>query len=416
MSKPKAVLIVHPTAAPLISLENWHREGFKVVVLFPDMSNLSDYLRKGLEATQFDLKLYGNGDVEHDLNLVREQDQFDIVYGYMGVESSVLYGEELLRKLFPKASNDPKTSVWRFSKYAMNERLREWGLPYIKQCRILNQEITPEIENFLKTVSYPVVVKPSFNSAASDKVFFCDSAADVKQRLMEIGTEGYLGKISEVVIQEKVMGEEYLIDAFSYNGKHSVSVVEHCVKHIINKNPVYRYIESLQPDNPIYKKLAEYDLKLLSALGVDFGFSHNEIMLTPQGEVKLIELNLRPSGLSGYINELAYVHQKVNQYTKAADALENRDTQPTQDGKYYCIFLLNNLGFTYKQLNEQKLSTVSSFVDMRVLIPSCDKVPSTQLLSDTVAFLHLANDSQEKLHEDINLLSDYEKTGEVFVR
>ncbi|MFI5141845.1 MAG: hypothetical protein ACHQII_05770 [Bacteroidia bacterium] len=190
MKNPKAVLIIHPIVGPVTTYVNWARAGYKMIVLYPQLEAVPDFFKKALLEVDFEVELFQTGDLEKDVQLIKaQQEHCDIVFGYMGWESNILYGEQILRRVFPEKSNDPANSLWRYNKFAMNERLKECGLSYIKQCSITDKIITSEVESFLQTVHYPVVVKPSFNSAASEDVYFCETAAEVLECVHEMSVK-----------------------------------------------------------------------------------------------------------------------------------------------------------------------------------------------------------------------------------
>jgi biotin carboxylase len=415
MEKVKAILIIHPMVSPMASHLSWSTSGYKTIAFYLPTNELVEYITKGVAATNFDVKITATEDFEQDLKLIREhQAQYDIVYGYIGAESAIPYGEKLLRKLFPQQSNDPATSGWRFSKYEMNERLMECGLPYIKQCRIVEKQITPAIEKFLQEVPYPLVVKPSFNSAASEGVYFCNTAAEVYACINNISEKGYFGRVSEIIIQEKVIGAEYLVDSFSYAAEHKMSTAFSYEKYVIKNTPVYTALNQVDNNDVIIRQLFAVVKKILTALGVEFGFAHTEIMVTPDNEIKLIELNLRPSGLAGAINEVTYAATRIDQYTLAAAALAKKELVSENDNKKHSLFFINNVGFTYKRLKVELINSLASYQDIKVFKPTCDKIPEKHSLAESVALVHLANATAAGLQADKDILKNYEEVGTLF--
>ncbi|MFI5141844.1 MAG: ATP-grasp domain-containing protein [Bacteroidia bacterium] len=223
-----------------------------------------------------------------------------------------------------------------------------------------------------------------------------------------------MGRISEVIVQEKIVGTEYLIDAASYAGQHKISTVHSYKKYIVNNMPIYRSLNMVDENNPRYEQLAEYTKKIIDALGVEYGLSHTEVIVTENNEVKLMELNLRPSGLGGFLNDIVYEHKKINQFILAQDLLENKTTSTENDGKVYCMFILNNPGFTYRRVKVELLNDIASYQNIKLLKPVCEHKPERTLLADSVAILHLAHASPDQLQADKDLLEQYEKDGTLF--
>lgn len=413
--KYQAILIISPLVAAKTSYLYWSKADYKVIAFlhkhFLDNEALKDYI----DSPPFDEIILSTENLQDDIQLILDKQKvYDLVWGYIGAESNVAYGEKLLYAIFPTLSNNPHTALWRYSKYAMNERLKEVGLPYITQCKIINKEITKEVDLFLHKTSYPVVVKPNFNSAASEEVHFCNNYETALDYIQKINQHGLLGPISEIIIQEKIMGTEYFADLVSFKGTHVLANIYTYKKMIINDSVIYQTLDSLPKYDPLYMVLSEYAQKILTTLEMRNGFSHIEMMLTLAGEIKLIELNPRPSGLSGFINDVTIAHLNENQYTHATHLLQNTKPHVRSDDKFYCIFFLNNFGFTYSHFKDELLKKIPSYQEHKLLKPVCIEKPTKNLLLDSVALIHLANISRIRLLEDIEILEEYQQKGVLF--
>ena len=60
------------------------------------------------------------------------------------------------------------------------------------------------------------------------------------------------------------------------------------------------------------------------------------------------------------------------------------------------------------------MEQLESFIDWKILIPHCREKPTSLMLMDSVAFIHLAHAEADKLQEDIAQLQKYEQHGDIF--
>ena len=78
-----------------------------------------------------------------------------------------------------------------------------------------------DVEDFLKSESYPVVVKP-VESSGSDGVKLCKSFEEAKEHFQFIMRTPMVdgGANTGVLVQEFLRGKEYIVDHVSRNGVH----------------------------------------------------------------------------------------------------------------------------------------------------------------------------------------------------
>ena len=137
-----------------------------------------------------------------------------------GVEVSDLIASEL--GLY---GNDPAMSYCRRNKYDMGEALRSAGVRAVKQCRASSwaeaADFTANLRESLDARGLPFkcVVKPT-RSAGSDGVTFCSSEEEVRVAVETlVKTENIFGEANgEVVCQEYLSGQEYVVDTVSCAG------------------------------------------------------------------------------------------------------------------------------------------------------------------------------------------------------
>lgn len=211
-----------------------------------------------------------------------------------GAESGVTLTDALAERL-GLAGNGAATSEARREKYVMQRAVAAAGLRSIESLR------TGDLDELLTWAQrrnrWPVIVKP-LSSAGTDGVCACASPRAVEEAFRAlIGNTSFLGDInSKVLAQECVTGRELVINAVSRDGAHLVTDVwEYAKIRESGGAPLYdatRLVRNLGAEHTI---AIDYARRALDALGVRFGPSHMELMLTADGPV-LIECAARPMG------------------------------------------------------------------------------------------------------------------------
>ena len=144
-----------------------------------------------------------------------------------------------------------------------------------------------------------VVVKP-LDSAGSDGVAICADDDEIRRAFAALlGRTHQLGnKVERVVVQERLIGDEYITNAVSLGGHHRFADQWRYRKRPLHGSPVmYDTNELLDPNDPIAATLRAYTSNALDALGVRFGPTHAEVILTAQGPA-LIEVGARFAGVT----------------------------------------------------------------------------------------------------------------------
>jgi len=319
---------------------------------------------------------------------------------YSGMEASLSLSDYLAYRIAPEYANSETTSICRTSKYEMQEKLKLEGLESIEQMKV-TQQLTPIQKELLSTWSFPVIIKPS-NDAGSAGVQSCQSIAEIEAYLKTSRKKNLMGKeIGFFVVQEYLEGIEYVVDSFSVHGKHYLSAV-HCYrKDVYQGNPHYIYLDVIAHDDPVVKTMWEYAQNVLSALGLNEGLAHSEIMLTKTGP-RLIEVNPRISGLHGAVNSAAAYSGQPTQIDLLA-AFYHKRTMPKAQNKHIysrIVFLQNYQVRKARPLNLEKLQTLASFKEAEMLHEPGTMMKLPENVVDTIAWLILSHPDKEQLWND----------------
>lgn len=185
----------------------------------------------------------------------------------------------------------------RRDKKVQQDLIRKRGLRAIKEA--CGSKIS-EIEEFLKQETYPLVLKP-LDSAGSDGVKTVYSFEEAKEHFESLINKPMVnGPICEAILcQERLVGNEYVVDNVSCNGNHKLMML-----WVYDKRPangadfVYYAAKPVDPQSPEAKLLVPYMQGVLDAIGVKYGATHGEVIITEGGPC-LVEVNCRTNGGDG---------------------------------------------------------------------------------------------------------------------
>ncbi|WP_432122968.1 ATP-grasp domain-containing protein [Streptomyces sp. S1] len=180
----------------------------------------------------------------------------------------------------------------RRDKFLMQERLREAGVPHIPHHKASDTESAVAWAEGSGLAEF--VVKP-MRSFATDGVFFCATPDEVRTACDRLfGRVDLAGEvITELLVQERLVGPEYVVDSVSLDGAPFVVNMFRYTKETIDGTPVYRAMTAVEVgDHP---EITDYVARALAALGIENGPAHSELVLTDRGPV-LIETGARMHG------------------------------------------------------------------------------------------------------------------------
>lgn len=238
---------------------------------------------------------------------------YNLIAVIPGAEPGVELADQLSYRMHLR-SNGIAKSLARRNKYLMGEFVRNAGLRAVKQAKCTKIQ---EVDAFLQTLVLPgqdlsslrCVVKP-VQSAGTDDVFLCSNADEAREAFGKI-----IGKVNNVgvwndsvLVQEFLVGKEYVVDTISRDGAHKIATLWEYDKRPCNGSSFVYFGMKLRPTNtPQAKALIEYAGRVLDALDIKHGPSHMEVMLNsfeePNGAIRyepcLVEVGARVHGAEG---------------------------------------------------------------------------------------------------------------------
>ncbi len=354
-------------------------------------------------------------DAERIKQLAKDYEIIDIIPGY---ETDLAYAEQVAYAVQPELSNDPKDANLRYIKYDMNEALKHAGLTHIPQILIAAGESVP----YEVKLNFPVIVKPSFQSAGSFGVKTCNDLAEVKSHVMTLqqGSDVFGKKfLADVIIQQKIEGTEYLADTVTWYGNHYVTGILKYTKLDTGDFPVYRSADFVSPNEASWSLYWDYIRKVLDVLKVKHGFAHTEFMVTENNQFYLMEINPRLSGLGGEINRFCKAlsgYDQTDVYLEliTGKKLENYVLPKKQTRKGRMIFLFSWRELEFHGFDQDFLKQLqSSQVLFRQFKPAGSLLMPPSSLLDIVLSISLIDENLDKINADTSYLQLLEQQGKL---
>eukprot|EP00640_Fibrocapsa_japonica_P000960 CAMPEP_0113934136 /NCGR_PEP_ID=MMETSP1339-20121228/1456_1 /TAXON_ID=94617 /ORGANISM="Fibrocapsa japonica" /LENGTH=854 /DNA_ID=CAMNT_0000935799 /DNA_START=152 /DNA_END=2716 /DNA_ORIENTATION=+ /assembly_acc=CAM_ASM_000762 len=247
---------------------------------------------------------------------------YEIKASTVGCESAVELNDAISSRLGLSTSNGEHMSEARRDKWAMAERVRECGVRAVNQCVATSFQ---DVVSFVtKHQLSQFILKPR-RSAASDGVYFCDNLVEAQEHFSEILLRDTIfgESIPDVLVQEYLVGKEYVVDTVSCDGVHKVVAFWEYDKRPTNGAKFVYYDMHLFETEDGHKEqcMADYVFSVLNALDVQYGPSHAEVIwLENEDAPCLVEVGTRPHGAGGNFAEMCDAVIGYNQLGATLDA------------------------------------------------------------------------------------------------
>lgn len=212
-----------------------------------------------------------------------------------GSESGVSAADWLANEL-GLPCNRPDQLWHRRNKQGMIEAAAQAGLKVPQTWSLTSAANLSQVLGMADELHHGVIVKPA-ESGGSDSCFICRDQTEVRNAVEQVlGSTNLFGTPNhEVLVQERIGGEQYFVNAVSARGRHLITEMFHYGINEESATPHIYSAQTISRDNPLFSSGTRYVLELLDALGVQFGASHTEIRFD-DNQWTLIEYNGRSMG------------------------------------------------------------------------------------------------------------------------
>jgi biotin carboxylase len=364
---------------------------------------------------------------------------------YCESDSGLADAETIREKLQVLCRDEPDTNPARRNKYLMNQVVGKAGLRTAQQklCNTV-QEARAFARELMKAASVPVatpvddkdgnsnsnttssnstksessasprlvVVKP-VRGVASESVYLCETAKQVKEACRNILASpvfGEQGTHDTVLVQEFLMGQEYAVDVVSRNGQHKVAAVWRYDKRPANgASFVYFQTELVDCDmDENVQAVCNYAIAALQALGVKWGLSHNEMIVTEQGPT-LVEVNCRQHNMDFVPLTMTCIGYNALDMTLEAFLGSDEDWDKFPDLPFLCahgcmVHLVNTKkGILQDVRHLQELHDLPSVMNWQVyehFATQGEAIEPTIDIRTDAGWVQLANEDPQEMQRD----------------
>ncbi|WP_150467215.1 ATP-grasp domain-containing protein [Francisella sp. SYW-9] len=406
----KAILIIDPNVSIEYAISEFSRWGYKVLGLAT--SNYDSSINYSI----FDSFKFSANDLERDReNFEYFIKNYDIKYAFCNEEFSVIYADQLLSKYLPDFANSHSSSEKRYSKYAMQENIKYFGLPSVPMLK-LGSYLTKEekVESTYKFLDMyrDIVLKPDSNSGGSVGVKNIYDKAQINQYFND-NSKPMFANVDSYLLQGLISGQEYYIDTVSFKGSHIITSIGKYNKSVEDGNFLCHYVDIKSAVDPEVKPIVDYVKKLLDIFEIKNGPAHWEVKYDgSSNQLFLIELNMRISGLRGLLNLAASKRQGLDQVLGIHKLIEGGVTSlGSQEYKNIRLYILKNFKGKYSSIDKDILLKALKSQSREFFLFNDSSDSATQNVLDLVGVCLLESSNQDHIDEDTRIISKLERQG-----
>jgi biotin carboxylase len=173
------------------------------------------------------------------------------------------------------------------NKFAMRECLSQGGLPCPKYTKSADVQ-----EIFSICGDFPLIVKPTDRSGSRGVT----KVSDKKELVGAVARAVAESFISEHIVEQFILGREYSVEMISWQGEHHFLQI---TEKETSGEPYYVEKAHHQPaalSASMKDKIISTIKKSLTCLGIEFGASHSEILITGDSDIYIVEIGARMGG------------------------------------------------------------------------------------------------------------------------
>ncbi len=174
------------------------------------------------------------------------------------------------------------------NKYEMRKAFKEAGVA-TPGFEIVS---SPEDIEKLSNMEYPLIVKPTDRSGsrAITKIYKKEELEEAISKAIENSFE------KKAIVEEYIEGNEFSAEGITYNGEHKFLTITRKATtgapHFIETGHIEPAGLTKNMEEKIYNELT----KALTALKITNSATHSEFKITPNGDIRIIEIGARMGG------------------------------------------------------------------------------------------------------------------------
>ncbi len=184
--------------------------------------------------------------------------------------------------------NSPESTLISTDKHEMRLALHKGGV----SCPRFELYTKPEFKD-KGQLEFPVIVKPADRSGSRGvtKVTAPDQVNQALEKALKYSISG------KAIVEEFILGQrEFSVEMISFRGQHHFIAI---TDKVTTGEPYFVETEHHQPaniDDKLKEKIIWEVKKGLDTLKIEYGASHSEVLLTENGQVRIVEIAGRMGG------------------------------------------------------------------------------------------------------------------------
>ncbi|AMD17806.1 hypothetical protein TL18_07110 [Methanobrevibacter sp. YE315] len=410
----KNIVVIEATSSGINYIHEIEKLGYHPVCVELYRGEEEKEMQRFLHDVQYALVTDKNPDIlsadesyEKTFEMIKELDPILII---PGSDAGLVWANKMAYEL-GLPGNKPELLIKMTNKRCMQESLKKSNLRYIKSKAITSFE---EAKEFMSENDFSkVIIKPSIGQA-SVGVCLCENDDELKHAI-DLNKDIELFDNDEMIIQEYIEGEEYVVDSVSCKGINR-TIARYKYKNVPNVSEAATrdYLISVDEDDPNIKEIMEYHKKVIPAIGIEYGAIHAEYKFDSKGPV-LMEVNCRVNGgmqiysvedkawgeshacaaLEAYLDSDRF-HEKLNKELKINNYYVRKYLIMPKE----CFVLESHVNDVFKDL--ESFNVAIEFGGNRFY-------PKTVNLSTIGGIIHLTHGNKDKLMEDVAFIQRMEK-------
>jgi hypothetical protein len=281
-------------------------------------------------------------------------------------------------------------------------------------------DIKDNIDDFVEAIDFfPIFIKPTSGAGGANS-FICYNKKTAKEHITNI----FNLKINEqtplyheLLVQELIVGNEYVVNTFSENGVHYVIEVWKYLKEITSSG-AYIYVNTilLNTNSIIKETVTKYAIDVLDALNFVDGPCHMEIKVDNNGPV-LIECNWRIMGGSQfYDTNIALNSNSCELYLDTSldkEYCKKNFTKSFVDYNGYaeCLEIMPQINGKIKKINiPYLLKKMPSFYEDIIFVNNGDTIIPANSIDEDLGNVQFLHDDYNVLKKDTELFEEIKES------
>lgn len=375
--------------------------GFEVIVMHELKLHAPSPYENAINAISKDIQISDWSDKASLLDLLLEQSgEYEICGSYTGAEIALAF-ESHLRKHLQLPGHSPAAVDELLNKRVVRRKLFEAGLTRLASYSV--EEIA-EMEQW-PFADRPGIFKPC-NGGASALVYKCHSLEDVRRCAESWSDKSqvtnplllkYIEQKNEYFLEGYAEGELMSVESLLFEGE--VIHLGILSRTVLERDPTIEMGACFPRNHPFKDAIIKKVAAIHKVLNITHGATHIELMVTADGEIEMVELNLRFAGADSLeIISMAYDRNIGKELVRLSCGLrpELDDVQPNRFASMQYLLAPNSL----RQLSSLEFPVNADFV--RTFVAPDAVLGENRNQVDWVGCFIVANDKYEDLIDQVN--------------